>query len=257
MDSFFEVERHRSVLAREKAYTELLATYTKSYPYLSDKNSAKLWNKLNNEHITSYSISPMEMDKLQTVAKFININNKKILNIGFGSANLEAIIDQKSGIKRFAWEGIDIAHKSVKIAQKRYPTAKFYTGDIRTVKIKKNEYDLIIALEVLEHIEPFEILPVIRKIFYSLKLGGKFIVSVPVNEGLEEMVNKGINPNAHVRDYSPELIEAELVLAGFDVRNSYIFYAFNKQYLLKKIISSAIPHLKNPNGVLIIAEQQK
>lgn len=257
MNNFFAIERQRSALAKEKAFKKLLATYSKKYPYISDENSAKLWDKLNREHNTSCSTNPMEMDKLHTVARNLSQSTGNILNIGFGSGNLEAVISQKIGMRNFRWEGIDISVKSVKDAQKKYKGCRFYTGDIRTYKLKNQYYDVVLALEVLEHIQPFELIKVVRKIYKSLKPGGKFIISVPLNEGLEQMLKNGINPNAHVRDYSEELIKAELMLAKFTIEESYLFYAFNTHYGLKKLLPRLIPNFRQPNGILVIASKKK
>ena len=89
-----------------------------------------------------------------------------------------------------------------------------------------------------------------------LKNGGVFIVSVPLNEGLEVMIKKGINPNAHVRVYTPAILKAELILSGFRIIKEKYLYAFHKNYRLKTFLANMLGFLgKSPNNVIVIAEK--
>jgi hypothetical protein len=86
-----------------------------------------------------------------------------------------------------------------------------------------------------------------------LKSGGRLIISVPLNEGLEEMLLVGHNPNAHTRIYSPDLIKSELIISGFTVKSEKYIYAFRRQYYLKSLIANFIPGIKKPNGIIVSA----
>jgi hypothetical protein len=77
------------------------------------------------------------------------------------------------------------------------------------------------------------------------------VISVPVNE----KYSNTCNPNGHMRRYSIELIKAELKIAGFKIIEIRTLIAFNKNYLLKKIIAKYILRNKwQPNVVIIKAK---
>src|SRR3989338_7310463 len=79
----------------------------------------------------------MLRDRLKSVAKMINGDNLNILNIGFGSGNLEKIYFAKK--KNFNWRAIDISQHSVKRALKKYPKEKLEKGNIKNIKNKENK----------------------------------------------------------------------------------------------------------------------
>lgn len=49
-------------------------------------------------------------------------------------------------------DGFDISAQSVAYAKQILPDNNFFIGDILNIKIKDNSYDLVMALEVLEHL---------------------------------------------------------------------------------------------------------
>ncbi len=113
-------------------------------------------------------------------------------------------------------------------------------------------FDAIFALEILEHIPPSKIFNVLEDIKKFLKMNGILIVSVPANEGLEKMNS---NPSSHVRDYTKELISAELKLAGFDILDIKELYAFKNLYFFKKLIAKIFKKKWKPNNIIIKARK--
>lgn len=252
----FKVERVRSELSEKNKLTQLKSLYRKSFPEISDLNTPKLWDYLNIDGRSQILQNPMEEDRINKVASLIVGSNQSVLNIGFGSANLEKIY--LNNHKDIQWFGIDISQKSVDKASKLYSNASFKLGDIKKLKHPKNSFDYVIALEVLEHIKPSEIFKALKEIFRVTKPGKYIIISVPLNENLEDMINRGENPNAHVRVYSPALIKAELNIVGFKILKGQTLFAFNKFYKLKTLIAKYF--LKNkfkPNNIIIFAQKPK
>jgi ubiquinone/menaquinone biosynthesis C-methylase UbiE len=251
----FEVERLRAKLADEVNYSELAKTYSSGYSEIKDQNTSRLWDSLNKDnHTLMEEKNPMLRERLKSVANMINGDNINILNIGFGSGNLEKIYFSTK--KNFSWNGIDISRESVIRALKKYPKGKFEIGNITNIKNKDNQFDYVIVLEVLEHIRPRFTLKALGEILRVLKPEGKLIFSVPLNEKLEEMISKGENPNAHVRVYTRSLIKAELSIAGFKILKEKILFAFNKYYKIKTFLSKyVIQGIRHPNNIIILAQK--
>lgn len=247
----FRLEEFRDMLATDGELKKLRETYEKGFPEVKDLNTPVFWDTKNNRNYLTKKTDPMGHDRLDTISSLIKGDNLKVLNIGFGTGDLERrFLDDD----QIAWIGIDISSWAVKNAKKKYPHARFIKGDIRNINLKKEKIDYVVAMEVLEHIRSSQIFTVLEKILQLLKPKGKLIVSVPLNEGLELMVKKGLNPNAHVRVYTPELIEAELIMSGFQIKLKKELYAFNSLYFLKTIVSKyLIPGIRRPNNIIILA----
>lgn len=81
----------------------------------------------------------------ETVAPLDNINN--VLDIGCG----EGFIINGLGLPNMI--GVDISKNALRIAKGKNPKCNFCTGSIYDISFKESSFDLVIATEVLEHLE--------------------------------------------------------------------------------------------------------
>lgn len=252
----FATEARRAELAQALNFDELRKMYSAAYPQIPDHNTPKLWDKLNWEQKPLITMNPMEEDRLKTVSRFIKGENLHIVNIGFGSGNLERTYFQSHSQARVNWHGIEISPASIQKVQHAFPQGKFEVGDIVHMKLPSDHFDYAIAIEVLEHIPPKNILKALSEVRRVVKPGGYFILSVPLNEGLEEMIARGENPNAHVRVYTPELIQGELRIAGFHILNEKKLFAFHSWYRVKTVLATYVLFRKfKPNNIILLAQK--
>ena len=250
----FRLEELRDKFARDRKLKKLKETYKVDFPEIEDLNTPDFWDNINNRENLTKEDNPMGYDRLVSAASLIKGSNLKILNVGFGTGDLESKFLKNNTIE---WIGVDISNWSVENAKKKYPKAKFIKGDIRSIALKSKYFDYVVLMEVLEHIRPSQLFDVLGKIRRLLKPKGKLIVTVPLNEGLELMIKKGGNPNAHVRIYTPELIKAELEISGFKVIWEKELIAFSSLYFLKTIISKYfLTGIKKPNNIIVMAEKK-
>jgi 2-polyprenyl-3-methyl-5-hydroxy-6-metoxy-1,4-benzoquinol methylase len=253
----FEIERYRHLLASEKKLKKLRETYSSLYKEIPNMNTGLMWDSINPNSDYSYKSNPMAHDRIRAALNYVKIKNREIvrvLDIGFGPGDFENLMSAKYN-NTVKLSGIDISNRSVIDAKKSFPQWKFINSDIKKYKEHGGRYDYVIALEVLEHISPSEIMNILNKIYNLLGVKGKFILSVPINENLEEMVNNGINPNAHVRTYTKELIETELELSKFKILRSKQLVAFHKFYKIKSIFVKMKMLRREPNNIVILCEK--
>lgn len=86
-----------------------------------------------------------------TVASLANA--KSILDIGCGEGY---VLNRLVKIREFARsEGVDISEESIKNAKASYPSLTFLTGSCYNLSYKNGEFDLVLACEVLEHLEDY------------------------------------------------------------------------------------------------------
>jgi len=74
-----------------------------------------------------------------------------VLDAGCGEGFVLGRISRTKGIKRLV--GVDISSKVLKTAKKAVPSAKYQKMDITNLKFPTNSFDLVLALEVLEHLK--------------------------------------------------------------------------------------------------------
>lgn len=235
---------------------DLRKVYKHTLPEIKNNNTASMWDKINlRKNNYTKSDDPMAQNKLDIVSKKITMKDAKVLNIGFGSGNLERIV-YASNKNISYWLGVDISTKSVKRARKLFPKYLFKLDNIHNLRYKANSFDYIIILEVLEHISSQRILKVFDQIVTILKPHGQIIISVPLNEPLENMIRNKINYNEHVRMYTPDLLKAELMLSKLNVVEEYTLIAFNKLYKLKTfIVRYILPNIRQANNYIVIAQK--
>ena len=80
-----------------------------------------------------------------------DLNYTKVLDAGCGEGHIaDFIYRQRSSTEVDAF---DISAKVVEEAANRYPHIKFATGSIYEINQPENSYDLVVACEVLEHLD--------------------------------------------------------------------------------------------------------
>ena len=107
------------------------------------------------------------IDKMRYIEKFLLNQNKKlkILDVGCGQGLL---------VKHFHELGYDI-----KGIDKEYSSNLVMKQDIFKNKIKKNSYDLILCLDVIEHFNLSEQEKLVKVLNGLLKENGRIVFSVP------------------------------------------------------------------------------
>ncbi len=115
------------------------------------------------------------------VASGVNPEATKLLDIGCGAGNYSIRI--ATSLPTINVTLIDLSEKMLERAHQRLQTVTTgeitrVRGDIRTVPLKENRYDIVVAGTSLHHLRTdSDWLEVFSKIFVSLKPGGSFWIS--------------------------------------------------------------------------------
>lgn len=131
-------------------------------------------------------------------------SSKKILDLGCGEGGMIRAILNKFSQKEII--GVDISPRRIELLRKKFPKHKFLCEDVNKTSLKKNEFDLIICTQVIEHVENDKKL--IDEIYRILKIRGKlYITSVIKNPWAIYKYrnnNKFVLDPTHEREYSSE-----------------------------------------------------
>jgi len=223
-----------------------------SYRVISRKNinTRAFWNEKMIKGLKFEEQDQMTRDRIINAVNFVGKNGKiNLLDIGAGYGYFEEILNKEKNKVRM--HGIDISDASVRILRERFD-GTFRVGLANSIPFKNNQFDVVVALEVLEHLPAEDSLDAYKEIKRVLKKRGIFICSVPVFETYSE----DYNPNAHMRSYTPQLFEDELKINGFNIQEKKLFYAFSSLYFVKKLISKMIKKWK-PNVILVKSVAKK
>lgn len=251
--NLFRLEEYRNTLALNGAYYQFKKTYSKKIKPLIDINTDKFWSNKTEVEKENLVKSSIYKDKIKIASSFASKIGGKFLDIGFGNAEIEKILQKYKYIDIY---GIDISSRSVSEAKKSLKGAYVKAGILK-MPFSNQYFDLVLALDVFEHLPQEKTFKAFNEVSRVLKKNGILVVSMPVNENLEEMLKNQINPNGHLRAYTPAIIKAELLVAGFEILNIYYLYAFKNLYHFKKLISWIWPFKSwSPNLILIRAQKK-
>ncbi len=154
---------------------------------------------------------------LKSFLSSLNVRKDCItLDIGCGTgSNLRVL--SSAGLNAI---GLDQSTYALNLVKKRW---KFplLAGDLNKLPIKTNSIGLIIATDILEHLEDDE--DGVQELYRALSKGGIMILTVPAFEslrGIQDVVT------GHQRRYSKREITDKLRTAGFGILRSPYFNFF-------------------------------
>ena len=110
---------------------------------------------------------PIYLEKMRQVKSFLNgqSRKKKIIDLGCG----EGILVEEYRRKGFDISGLDLNFQS-KFVKK---------GSLLNPRLPKNNYDIILCLDVIEHLHFHEQKNAINNMAKMLKPGGKLFITIP------------------------------------------------------------------------------
>jgi len=120
---------------------------------------------LNLNHNWSYL--PVYLEKMKQAKRFLNLQGrkKKIIDLGCG----EGVLVEEYRERGFDITGLDLNFQS-KLVKK---------GSLLNPRLPKNYYDVILCLDVIEHLHFHEQKIAINNMAKMLKPGGKLFITVP------------------------------------------------------------------------------
>lgn len=156
---------------------------------------------------------------LKHIAHLIeSLSPRSMLDVGCGDGRL--IHELQAKVERVV--GIDFSERSLHFARGFTPHAEFQHVDMSALT---EEFDLVTAIEVLEHIPDQGINDFLRHLSRRVKQGGHLLLSVPTT--IFPLTPK------HYRHYTLELLEDQLANAQVPMTKAHADYLLRSCPLLK------------------------
>jgi len=153
-----------------------------------------------------------------------HIDFDSVLDIGCGDGHLCHLFRER-GIRNVA--GVDISKTRVAICASQYQECEFKQGSAYDIPYKDNSFDLVTAIEVIEHLEePLKALKDIKRV------SKKYIMfQVPYNEVIKEEACphclKPFYPRGHIQSFDERKIEGLCEKCGLNIiEMDRFFHAF-------------------------------
>ncbi len=101
----------------------------------------------------------------------------KILDIGCGTGGISNLIRE---VARVSYTGVDVNPKYIEFAKKQNYPGTFYSADITRGFQADTDFDIVMALDMMHHINDEQVRKAIALARRSLKQNGRFIFLDPV-----------------------------------------------------------------------------
>lgn len=224
--------------AAQRGDVVLGALYDPGYAYLAEGRIAAVWeDTILGEKDTIPEFSAWR--NAQSV-RLVPRESARVLEVGVGAGH--ALRTLRVARPRAELYGIDVSGRIVERMSGEIP-GTFAVASIEDLPWPGLDFDAILMLEVLEHIEAPRTLGVLTALRKRLRPRGALILSVPLREDLPRSYfvcshcGHSIHQIGHLRSYTPALLRAELALAGYAVDAERplaggTYFGIRRQYLM-------------------------
>ncbi len=205
-------------------------------------NQEDLWDAYIEMHEDEFSNDGrIRYDNLKDIILHYKGNgNKNLLEIGFGYGYF---IEKLSN--NFKCFGIDYSPKIVEFAKNRFESKKINISqqNIENTNFEDNYFDVIIAVEVIEHLPDSVLNNGIKEVKRILKPGGVFIGSVPADEYLKKETvfcpycKKSFHKVGHQNSFSKENLKNLFKKDNFQCEIKRMFFDDKQDPLPRKIFT--------------------
>lgn len=210
-----------------------------------NNNTASFWNTRLKEREEILFSSPMFLHKNKVVLDFLkDVNKDAVLDIGVGNGYIEELINKK--YKKANLYGIDISHYSIKALNKKYKRG-FKIGNIKDIPFSDKKFDVVMTLDILEHLSSVELNSAMYEISRVLKNKGRLIISVPINENIIDSKS-----NRHLTEFNYKKLTILLKKYRFEVIKYKYLYAFSSHYFIKTSITKLFKLTRIKPNLLIV-----
>lgn len=139
----------------------------------------------------------------------------RLLDAGCGAG----ILIREARSRGWSADGVELSAELAARARLNNPEANIITGDIQNQEPEGRGYDVVISLDVLEHVlSPIKMVESCREM---LKPGGLLMLQTPNTRSLRNRIRGAkwdmLDPDQHLNLFSPDALRVLLTTVGFEI----------------------------------------
>lgn len=147
---------------------------------------------------------------IRRICSAIDPGGGRVLELGCGTGRFMAGFGARPG----SYVGVDAFENSIQVAVSRQSGGILLRGDVCAVPLEDGCFDLVVSMDVLEHVDPDAFLSEAHRL---VRPGGRMVLSVPAGPRLWSEADKVAG---HRCRYTLRMIKAELDRQGWRLLGS-------------------------------------
>ena len=177
-------------------------------------NDVQIWDKWNSTYRQGRLDEPskVRLRAIGMVMDELKIRDAKILEAGCGTGWLSNRLSEFGKVT-----GVDLGSQIIETAQRNYPQVDFRSGDVHTLDLPANYFDVIVTSEVLSHVPDQPAF--ICRLAELLKPGG-FLLITSQNKFVFERTENISPPDGWIRQWVTMKTLKNLLRRDFLIRQS-------------------------------------
>jgi len=196
----------------------------------------QIWDKWNSTYRIGRLDEPskVRLHKILAMMTELGIHDAQIMEVGCGTGWLS------NGLSQFGQvTACDLGAEIIEYAQKTYPHVKFYSGDIHTLNLPTNYFDVVVTSEVLSHVPDQPAF--LRRIADLLKPGGLLLITTQ-NKFVFERTAGIAPPDGWIRKWVTMKTLKSYLRAHFHIRSATTLQPEGHLGVLRVVNSVTINH---------------
>ncbi|MCB1801867.1 MAG: class I SAM-dependent methyltransferase [Gammaproteobacteria bacterium] len=207
-------------------------------------DNAEIWRFFQNQAADSFNGAKPRLDYLiKAVQRYAGTASPSVLNIGVGNGYFETTAKARG----YQVHALDLDEETVARLNAAGITAA--CAPMEEMPYDDAMFDVVVASEVLEHLDPEQMQAGLRQIARVLKPGGTFIGTVPYRENLEQSMvicpdcGKVFHRWGHQRSFDETTLSRELGLVFPSVNTKITGYLSFQNPSFYRVLDSIARYL--------------
>jgi len=177
-------------------------------------NDVQIWDKWNSTYRQGRLDDPskVRLRVITATMEELKIHDARILEAGCGTGWLSDRLSEFGKVT-----GVDLGSQILETAQRNYPQVDFRSGDVHTLDLPMNFFDVIVTSEVLSHVPDQPVF--IHRLAELLKPGG-FLVITTQNKLVFERRDDVAPPDGWIRQWVTMKTLKSLLRRDFSLRRA-------------------------------------
>jgi 2-polyprenyl-3-methyl-5-hydroxy-6-metoxy-1,4-benzoquinol methylase len=180
----------------------------------TQRDDTQVWDDWNSTYADGSLDEPSErrMREIVETLTALRVANAKILEVGCGMGRLSGRLRKFGHVT-----AVDLGVKILETAKQRYPDIDFRSGNVHTLDLPVNSFDVVVTLETLSHVPDQPAF--LHRLAELLKPGGLLLITTQNKSVFERRADIG-PPNGWIRKWVTMKTLKSYLRPNFSLRNS-------------------------------------